>query len=113
MADNAPSRRILHITRNLPPLVGGMERLNWHIADEFSRWADVQVIGPYGAAVLKPANVALDEVPLRPLPCFLLASAAAAHGSGDRQQPAHRRTGARAGDRRRPDPLRLRTKCLA
>ena len=24
--------RILHITRNLPPLVGGMERLNWHIA---------------------------------------------------------------------------------
>ena len=24
--------RILHITRNLPPLVGGMERLNWQIA---------------------------------------------------------------------------------
>ena len=24
--------RILHITRNLPPLVGGMERLSWHIA---------------------------------------------------------------------------------
>ena len=24
--------RILHITRNLPQLVGGMERLNWHIA---------------------------------------------------------------------------------
>ena len=23
---------ILHITRNLPPLVGGMERLSWHIA---------------------------------------------------------------------------------
>ena len=23
--------RILHITRNLPPLVGGMERLNWNI----------------------------------------------------------------------------------
>ena len=23
---------ILHITRRLPPLVGGMERLNWHIA---------------------------------------------------------------------------------
>ena len=24
--------RILHITRNLPPLVDDMERLNWHIA---------------------------------------------------------------------------------
>ncbi len=24
---------ILIITRNLPPLVGGMERLNWHMAD--------------------------------------------------------------------------------
>ena len=23
---------ILQITRNLPPLVGSMERLNWHIA---------------------------------------------------------------------------------
>ena len=22
---------ILHITRRLPPLVGGIERLNWHI----------------------------------------------------------------------------------
>ncbi len=26
-------QRILIITRNLPPLVGGMERLNWHMAD--------------------------------------------------------------------------------
>lgn len=26
--------RILHITRNLPPLMGGMEQLNWHLADD-------------------------------------------------------------------------------
>lgn len=26
--------RILLITRNLPPLVGGMERRNWYMADE-------------------------------------------------------------------------------
>ncbi len=26
-------QRVLIITRNLPPLVGGMERLNWHKAD--------------------------------------------------------------------------------
>lgn len=64
--------RILHITRNLPPLVGGMERLNWHIADELSRKAEVKVIAPKGALSLKPKNVSLTEVPLTPLPLFLL-----------------------------------------
>ncbi len=67
--------RILHITRNLPPLVGGMERLNWHIADELSRSAQVQLIGPSGSAAQRPAAVPVTEVPLRPLPRFLLASA--------------------------------------
>lgn len=66
------SKRILHITRNLPPLVGGMERLNWHMADELSKQTDVRVIGPRGAAALKPARVMLSEVPLRPLPLFLV-----------------------------------------
>lgn len=69
-----PAHRVLHLTRNLPPLVGGMERLNWHIADELSRTADVQVVGPVGAASLGPAQVTLHEVPLRPLWRFLLAS---------------------------------------
>ncbi len=64
--------RILHITRNLPPLVGGMERLNWHIADELSRQAEVKVIGPKGSHALKPKNVSLTEAPLKPLPLFLL-----------------------------------------
>ncbi len=66
--------RILIVTRNLPPLVGGMERLNWHIADELSRHADVRVIGPTGSAVQRPEQVAITEVPLRPLWRFLLAS---------------------------------------
>ena len=67
--------RILHITRNLPPLVGGMERLNWHIADELSRHAQVRLIGPADSAALRPAAGPVTEVPLRPLPRFLLASA--------------------------------------
>lgn len=70
-----PRPRILLVTRNLPPLVGGMERLNWHIADELSRRADVCVIGPTGAEALRPDNVQLTEVPLRPLWRFLQASA--------------------------------------
>lgn len=79
--------RILHITRNLPPLVGGMERLNWHIADELSRYAQVQLIGPSGAAALRPSAVSVTEVPLRPLSSFLLASARQAVGVARRFRP--------------------------
>lgn len=65
-------KKILIITRNLPPLVGGMERLNWHMADELSKFADVRVIGPEGSAEPKPAGVVVSEAPLRPLPLFLV-----------------------------------------
>lgn len=51
-----------------------MERLNWHIAEELSRAAAVQVVSPKGSAELGPATVAFHEVPLRPLWRFLLAS---------------------------------------
>lgn len=67
-------QRVLIITRNLPPLVGGMERLNWHMADELSKYAEVKVIGPKGAAAIKPNNVELLEAPLKPLGLFLLIS---------------------------------------
>lgn len=65
-------KRILLVTRNLPPLVGGMERLNWHMADELAKVADVRVVAPAGSAV--PEDVGLREVPLRPLGRFLLAA---------------------------------------
>lgn len=72
---SAECQRILLVTRNLPPLVGGMERLNWHIADELSRQADVRIIGPEGSSKQRPLGVSVTEVPLRPLRRFLLASA--------------------------------------
>ncbi|XID75174.1 glycosyltransferase family 4 protein [Alkanindiges sp. WGS2144] len=65
------SRKILIITRNLPPLVGGMERLNWHMADELSKYTEVKVIGPRGSKKLKPKNIKLSEAPLKPLPLFM------------------------------------------
>lgn len=65
-------QRILIITRNLPPLVGGMERLNWHMADELAKYAKVKVIGPQGSAAIKPDDVSISEAPLKPLPLFLL-----------------------------------------
>lgn len=64
--------RILLVTRNLPPLVGGMERLNWHMAEELAKHADVRVIGPAGSAAMAPTGVLVDEVPLKPLWKFLL-----------------------------------------
>src|SRR5690554_862805 len=65
-------QRILIITRNLPPLVGGMERLNWHMADELAKYANVKIVAPKGSAVLKPEAVVVTEAPLKPLPLFLI-----------------------------------------
>lgn len=64
--------RILLVTRNLPPLVGGMERLNWHMAEELSKVAEVRVVGPTGSAALAPADVVVREALLKPLWKFLL-----------------------------------------
>ncbi len=70
----AERRRILLVTRNLPPLVGGMERWNWHMAKELAQYGDVCVIGPAGAADLAPEGIRVIEVPLRPLWRFLVAT---------------------------------------
>lgn len=64
--------RILLVTRNLPPLVGGMERLNWHMAEELAKVAEVRVIGPAGSAALAPSGITVHEAPLKPLWKFLL-----------------------------------------
>ena len=64
--------RILFVTRNLPPLVGGMERLNWHMAEELGHEYQVRIIGPKGALALAPKSVEVSEVPLKPLWRFLV-----------------------------------------
>lgn len=64
--------RVLLVTRNLPPLVGGMERLNWHLADELAKVADVRVVGPEGSAAPAPRAVVVREATLKPLWKFLL-----------------------------------------
>ncbi len=72
MGETVARSRVLLVTRNFPPLWGGMERLNWHMADELSREYAVTVVGPAGAAAQAPDNVTVIEVPLRPLWRFLL-----------------------------------------
>lgn len=70
-----PRIRVLLVSRNLPPLVGGMERLNWHMAAQLAQEAQVRIVAPSGSAALAPAEVAVEEVPLRPLWRFLAAAA--------------------------------------
>ena len=75
MTTPSGKQRLLLITRNFPPLWGGMERLNGHIADELARAYEVTIVAPAGAAAHAPAGVAVIEAPLRPLWRFLLLAA--------------------------------------
>jgi phosphatidyl-myo-inositol dimannoside synthase len=70
--DDPPRIRVLIVTKNFPPYVGGMERLNWHMADELATTMDVRMVGPDGAAAVAPKLVAVREAPIKPLPVFLL-----------------------------------------
>ncbi len=65
-------KSILIITRNLPPLIGGMERLNWYIADELSKDHQVTILSHTQAKVIAPPNTIFYSVPLNPLPLFLI-----------------------------------------
>ncbi|MDZ7842504.1 MAG: glycosyltransferase family 4 protein [Gammaproteobacteria bacterium] len=62
---------ILLITRNLPPLVGGMERLLWHLVDELRKYQKIDVIGPAGCRARVPESVKATEVTIRTFPLFL------------------------------------------
>jgi len=43
-------KRILFITRNFPPLTGGMERLNYHAFEALSDLYEMMLLGPEGCA---------------------------------------------------------------
>lgn len=67
-----PPQTALLITRNLPPLVGGMERLVWHITQVLAENYRLHVIGPAGCAAHLSASVSTSEIPIKPLWRFLL-----------------------------------------
>lgn len=79
--------RALVITRNLPPLVGGMERLVWHIVDELRLDYRVHVIGPAGCRSHLPPDVAATEIPLKPTYWYLLRCKLAAVWVAVRMRP--------------------------
>lgn len=67
----SPARGLLLVTRNLPPLRGGMERLNLHIALELRQEFELVVVGPVGCATWLPAPSIVCEVPYTSLWRFL------------------------------------------
>lgn len=73
MTDGLPTRkRVLAITRNLPPFVGGMERLLCNAVHELSTEFNVSVIGPAGCERALPETVSTKGVAPYPLWRFLL-----------------------------------------
>lgn len=64
--------KILVVTRNLPPLIGGMERLNWHIADELSLKNEVLILSHTEAKKRSPKECFFYGAPLNPLAIFLI-----------------------------------------
>ncbi|MGV2950185.1 glycosyltransferase family 4 protein [Acinetobacter sp. AGC35] len=65
-------KKILIVTRNLPPLIGGMERLNWHIADELRHEHKILLLSHSQAKQQAPSKCIFFGVKLNPLPIFLL-----------------------------------------
>lgn len=75
MSDTAPVA--LLVTRNLPPLRGGMERLNLHLARALHQVGPLAVCGPDGCGAHLPPDTRVAEVPHRLLPWFLARALAA------------------------------------
>jgi phosphatidylinositol alpha-1,6-mannosyltransferase len=72
-ADDGSERGgVLLVTRNFPPLVGGMERLNRHLAEELARAGPVTLVAPREASAYAPPGVQILGVRSRPLAGFLL-----------------------------------------
>ena len=64
---------ILVVTRNYPPLTGGMERLMQHSVETLATEFDVTLVGPEGCRDFAPAGVRAIECPSSPL--FFLTTA--------------------------------------
>ncbi len=69
-----PNLKILLITRNLPPLVGGMERLLYHIYLELRKSFQVAIAGPHSSRRYIAAGTPFKTFPISPAARFFLSS---------------------------------------
>jgi phosphatidylinositol alpha-1,6-mannosyltransferase len=80
---------MLLVTRNFPPLVGGMEKLNRHLLLAAAPERQPLLCGPAGSAAHVPPGVPVLETRLAPLSWFLVASALRALRMAWRHRPRH------------------------
>ena len=64
---------ILVVTRNYPPLTGGMERLMQHSVETLTSRLDVTLIGPSGCGESAPEDVTIIECPAAPFSFLAMA----------------------------------------
>lgn len=66
--------RVLILTRNLPPLLGGMENLNFRLAKGLREYGDLSLVGPRASVVADDHDITFWSVALKPLWRFLVES---------------------------------------
>ncbi len=79
---------VLLVTRNLPPLRGGMERLNAHLAQELAARYRVIVVGPRGCSSLAADDIIVYQAPGTSILVFLAWAAATSAWLALRYRPA-------------------------
>lgn len=62
------------VTRNFPPLLGGMERLNQHLLASLQPEWSTAICGPQGCGEYVPAETEVKQSELKPLARFLMAT---------------------------------------
>jgi phosphatidylinositol alpha-1,6-mannosyltransferase len=88
MRDASSSRPLaLLITRNFPPLLGGMEKVNQHLLAALQPTWRTALCGPAGAADYAPPQTDVKQGRIRPLPLFLIATFWRALGVAFRYRP--------------------------
>jgi phosphatidylinositol alpha-1,6-mannosyltransferase len=65
-------KRILFVSRNFPPLVGGMERLAYNIYKQVNSRSPCDLVGPAGSSRYCDGDSRVYECTVRPLPWFLV-----------------------------------------
>ncbi len=75
MSDSKTSIALaLLVTRNFPPLLGGMEKVNQHLLDALQPAWRTALCGPAGCAAYTPPQTEVRQSRVKPLPLFLIAT---------------------------------------
>lgn len=74
MPSNQEKRLALLVTRNFPPLLGGMEKVNQQMLIALQQGWRIALCGPAGCAEFAPEMTEVRQSRVKPLPAFLIAA---------------------------------------